>query len=145
MVPQVQRWCGITTTDTGRTQDAHFACIKSIDQRLFKCLRACQFARQRLANTDGQGGWHRSTFFHDIKVGVERRYLVNFSLAQLQFFGQGAQMRVRQTIVAVLNEAQKFDQQIAPTRTAIKKGYDIIVRCIIKLATFGRMSPFPLA
>ena len=47
--------------------------------------------------------------------------------------------------ICVLNEMQKFNQQIPATRTITQKCFDLCPSSIVQLATFWGVTPFALA
>jgi hypothetical protein len=67
---------------------------------------------------------------------VERRHFVDFAERQSQLAGERRQVRSSELSVAVLNEMQIFDQQIALPRLLAEQRADFRERCGIDLAAF---------
>ena len=79
---------------------------------------------------------------------IERRYFVNFGLRQTQFFSKRHNVRRRNMAVAILDQVQELDQQIATSRRIAKQcanlfGGTRIHRPALRMG--ARLSPPPKA
>ena len=91
--------------------------------------------------TAGGGGL---AFLHHVEMGVEGRDLVDFGERELHLLRQRGEMRGREMPVAVLDQVQMLDQQIAPALAIAQQRAHLVERLRIDLAAFGR-PPRPAA
>ena len=78
-------------------------------------------------------------------MGVERRDLVDLGLRELHLRGERGEMRRRQMAVAVLQQMQVLDQQIAPARPVAEQRPHLFERARIDLpALRGSRGPAAL-
>src|SRR6266536_3570989 len=74
---------------------------------------------------------------------VERRDLVDLGEREPLLLRQRHEMRRGQRAVAVLDQMQTFDQEIAPARTLLQQRAHFLERARIDLAPFGSSRGFP--
>ena len=74
------------------------------------------------------GGRRRLAFLHDVEMRVEGRDLVDLGQRQLHLGGERREMRGREMAVAVLDEMQMLDQQIAPARPVAEQRAHLVER-----------------
>ena len=80
-------------------------------------LGARHGAGQAVAHPHRDGGRRRAVLHH-VEMGVEGRDLVDLGLGELHLVGERGEVRRRNVAVAVLDQVQEFDQQVAPARAA---------------------------
>ena len=78
-------------------------------------------------------------------MGVEGRDLVDLGLGKAHLVGKCRQMRGRQMAVAVLDQVEMLDQEIAPARPLAEQGAHLLERRILELAALGMTAVAPLA
>src|SRR5262249_27982372 len=71
-------------------------------------------AGERIANPHCGGGRRRLVFFHHVEMRVESRNFVDLSERKLHLLRERGEVRGGEIAVAILNEVQMLDQQIAP-------------------------------
>ena len=133
---------GIATAHARRAEDTHLRCIKPIFQRLLQLLGTCHFARQGITHPNGQRRRRRLIFFHHIEMRVEGRGFINLGLTDAHLDRQGSNVVGTDMAVRILNQMQKFDQQIATTGAVPQQASDLGLRLICELTAFGRVPPF---
>ena len=76
---------------------------------------------------------------------VEGRDLIDLGLRKLHFVRERREVRRRNVAVAILDQMEEFDQEIAPTRAGSKQPLDRGTRTRVDLAaaaaTFGAFPP----
>ena len=90
--------------------------VELIAQRRQQVLRAHHLAGQAVADPDGERRRRRLALLDHVEVRIEGRDLVHRRLRQPHLLGERGEMRGREMAVAVLDQVQMLDQQIAPAR-----------------------------
>ena len=145
IVAQFQHRRGVAAAHAGRAQHADLCGVQPLLERRFQRLRPGEFARQRVADTDGQRGRWGFALFHHVEMRVETGDLIDFGHRQAHLFGQGAQMRGREVSIAVLDQMQVLDQQVAVARAVAQKRANVLPCRVLHLPTLGVMPPLALA
>ena len=119
---------------TTRTPGPSFA-----GQSLQQILRARHRAGERVAHAHRDRRGRGLALLHDIEMRVEGRDLVDFGLRELHLGGERREMRGGEMAVAVLDQMQMLDQQIAPARSVAEQRAHLVERRRIDLAAFRRL------
>ena len=119
-----------------RAHDAHLAPEFSgkIAQQM---LRAAHGAGERVAHPHRHRRRRGLAFLHHVEMRVEGRDLVDLGERKLHLGGERGEMRGREMPVAVLDEMQILDQEIAPQLARTEQRADVIERSRIDLAALG--------
>ncbi len=88
VVADFQNRRGVAAAHARRAQDTHLCRVHALFKRGHQALRPGQFARQAVADADGQVGGRGLAFLDHVEMGVEGRDLVHLGLRQAHFFGQ---------------------------------------------------------
>ena len=83
------------------------------------------------------GGGGDFAFLHHVEMRVEGRDLVDLGERKLHLGGERGEMRGREMAVAVLDEMQMLDQEIALAAARAKQRADLVERGRIDLAALG--------
>ena len=102
--------------------------IEPVPQGREQRLGAQQLAGQAVADPHGERRRRRLALLHHIEMGVEGRDLVDLGLRQAHLLGERRQMRGREMAVAVLDQVQMLDQQVAPARAVAEQGPHLLER-----------------
>ncbi len=145
VVAQFQRRGSVAAAHAGRAQDADLSGVKPVFQCMLQRFGSGQFARQRIADPDGQGRGRGFAFFDHVEMGVKSCHFVHFGLRNAHFFGQGPDMRRREVAICILDQVQKFDQQIAAARAVAQQNAHLIPCRVFQLASLGRRTAFAAA
>ena len=127
-----------------RAHDAH-AGAELRGQIAEQFLRARHRAGERVAYAHRDRRGRGLAFLHDVEMRVEGRDLVDFGLRELHLLRERREMRGREMAVAVLDEMQVLDQQIAPARPVAEQRTHLVERRRIDLAAFRRLRRAALA
>ena len=100
-------------------------------------------AGERIADPDRQRRRALFTFAHNIEMVIERGDLIDLRLAQLHLMGQRMQMACGQAAIAVLNEVEIFDQQVAAPRSVPQCILNFNQRRLVELAALGQAARAP--
>ena len=122
---------GARTTRTSRAEP-----IRQIAQKM---LGARHGAGERIADPHRDRGRRRLVLFHDIEVGVEGRDLVDLGERKLHLLRQRGEMRGGEIAVAVLDQVQVLDQQIAPALALAEQRAHLVERLRLDLPALGRL------
>ena len=145
VVPDLGDRRGVAMAHAGRADDPDLAgssrsrsaaisrCAPIISQVRLSQTRMVERRRRRLA------------FLDRIEVGVEGRDLVNLGLGQAHLVGERGQMRGREMAVAVLDQVQVLDQQIAPARPVAEQRLHLLERLVVDLPPLGMPAAPPFA
>ena len=109
---------GVAPSHAGRPDHADFGCGVPSAELGHQRLGAGQFTGEGIAHADGDRRWRSLALLHNVKMGVEAGDLVDFGLRETHFLRERPQMRRREVPVAVLDEVEVLDQQVAIARTA---------------------------
>ena len=101
-------------------------------------LRAHHLARQAVAHADRDFGWRGLAIEHDIEMGVERGDLVDRGHRQFHLVRQRPKVAARKMAVAVLDQVEILNQQVALARPVAEKFQDFGLRGGIELTSFGK-------
>ena len=102
-------------------------------------LRARHRAGERVADAHRDRRGRDLAFLHDIEMRVEGRDLVDLGLRELHLGGERREMRGGEMAVAVLDQMQVLDQQIAPARLVAEQRAHLVERRRIDLAALRRL------
>ena len=121
----------------GRPQHAYVAAepARQIAQQM---LATNHSAGQRVADAHGDRRGRCFTLLHHVEMGVEGRDLVDLGERKLHLLSQRGQVRRREMAVAVLDEVQVLDQQIATARPVAQKGTNLSQRGWLDLPSLWR-------
>jgi hypothetical protein len=97
-----------------RAHDAHVG-AEPVRQDAQQMLRPRHGAGERIAHAHCDGGRRCLAFLHHVEMGVEGRDLVYLGERELHLIRQRGEMRGGEMAVAVLDQVQVLDQEIAPT------------------------------
>ena len=100
-------------------------------------LRPEQCAGQAVANANRQRRQVRLALFDDVEMSVEGRRLENLGKGQLHELGERREMCCRNLAVAILDEMQVLDEEIAATRPIPDEGLHLAQGFGIDLPSFG--------
>ena len=100
----------------GRAHDPDLRRVEPVLQRRDQLPGAQQLAGQAVADPDGERRRRRLVLLDHVEMGVEGRDLVDLGLRQAHLLGERREMGGREVAVAVLDQMQMLDQQIAPAR-----------------------------
>ncbi len=123
----------------GRAHDAH-ARPELLRQVAQQALGAHHGAGQRIAHPHGDGRRRCLAFLHHVEMGVEGRDLVHLGERELHLLRQRGEMRGGEMAVAVLDQVQVLDQQVAPALALAEQRAHLVERLRVDLAAFGRAS-----
>ena len=101
-------------------------------------LGARHRAGERVAHAHRDGRRRRLAFLHDVEMGVEGRDLVDLGERELHLLRQRREMGGGEMAVAVLDQVQMLDQQVAPARAIAEQRAHLVERLRIDLAALGR-------
>ena len=101
-------------------------------------LRAGHGAGQAVADPHRHRRRRRLAFLHHVEMGVEGRDLVDLGERQLHLLRQRGEMRGGEMAVAVLDQVQMLDQQVAPARAVAEQRLDLGKRRRIDLPPLRR-------
>ena len=118
---------------TTRTPGPSFA-----GRRAEQMLRAGHRAGKRIAHPHRDRRRRDLAFLHDVEMRVEGRDLVDFGLRELHLGGERREMRGGEMAVAVLDQMQVLDQQIAPARPVAEQRATSASAAGSSLAAFRR-------
>ena len=100
----------IASSHAGRAQYTYLRWVRLGLERSEQRLRSLELAGDGIADANGRR-WRRSlSFLNHVEMRIERGDLVDRGLRQSHFIAEGAQMRRREIVVAILDEMQKLDQ-----------------------------------
>ena len=102
--------------DAGRPDDPNPGGVDASLQLGQQLLRPSHGAAQAVADADGHGRRGCLALLHHVEVVVEGGDLVDLGLRQPQLLGQRRHVLGRDMAVAVLDQVQELDQQVAPAR-----------------------------
>jgi hypothetical protein len=103
----------IAGAHAGRAHDPHVR-AEPIRQSAQEMLGARHGAGERVAHAHGERGRRRLVFLHHFEMGVEGRDLVDLGERELHLLRQRGEMRGGEITVAVLDQMQMLDQEVAP-------------------------------
>ena len=121
----------------GRAHDAHVR-AEPVGQLAQEMLGARHRAGERIADAHRDARRRRLAFLHHVEMRVEGRDLVDLGQRELHLLRQRGEMRGREMAVAVLNQMQMLDQEIAPALAVAEQRAHLLERPRIDLAAFGR-------
>ena len=101
-------------------------------------LGARHGAGERVAHPHRDGRRRRLAFLHHVEMGVEGRDLVDFGERELHLLRQRREMRGGEMAVAVLDQVQVLDQQVAPARPVAEQRAHLVERLRLDLAALRR-------
>ena len=113
-------------------------------------LRARHRAGERVAHAHRDRRRRRLAFLHHVEMRVEGRDLVDLGERHLHLGGERREMRGGEMAVAVLDQMQMLDQQIAPARPVAQQRAHFFERLRVDLAALrraaadGGLRPAPL-
>src|SRR5215831_15558215 len=107
-------------------------------------LRARHGAGERVAHAHGERGRRRLVFFHHVEMGVEGRDLVDFGQRKAHLLRQRGEMRGGEIAVAVLDQMEVLDQEIATARPVGQQCAHLVERSRVDLPAFRRLA-WPVA
>ena len=123
----------LAAADAGGGQHAHILAGRRA-QLLEQPLGPGQRAAQAVAHPHREGRRGRVPVGHDVEVVVEGRDLEHLGQGQAHLVRQRGEMAVRQVRVAVLDQMQVLDQQVAPPRPRAEQGAHLRQRTGVDLA-----------
>ena len=88
-------------------------------------LGALELAAQGIADPDREGRGRGLAFGDDVEMGIEGGDLIDLRHGDLHLLGQGREMAGGEMAIAVLEEMQELDQQIAVARPVAQQGMDL--------------------
>ena len=100
-----------------------------VGESVAEVIGAGHGAGQTLTHPDRDGRRRWFTLPDDIEVVIERRNLEGFRHGDGEGVGKGFQVPVGDVTIAVLDEMEVFDQEIAPRRRSTEKCGDLD-RCL---------------
>src|SRR5262249_52569229 len=103
-------------------------------------LGARHRAGERIAHAHGERGRRRLVFLHYVEMGVEGRDLVDLGERELHLLRQRGEMRGGEITVAVLDQVQMLDQEIAPALALAQQRAHLRQRPRLDLAALGRFA-----
>ena len=101
-------------------------------------LGARHRAGERVADPHRDRRRRRLAFLHHVEMGVEGRDLVDLGERELHLLRERGEMRGREMAVAVLDQMQVLDQQVALARPVAEQRAHLVERLRIDLAALGR-------
>ena len=125
---------GVAAVDVGR-----FA------QGLHQLVAAGHGAGQAVADADCHRRRGGLAIAHQVELRVERGDFENLGLRHAQFRGEGRKVPRRKVAMAILDQMEIFDQQIALARQIAKKGLDLLNSSRLDLASLGNCPGSPSA
>ena len=120
-----------------RAQHAHF-CAQLFRQVGEEPFGPGKRARQRIAHPHGDGRRRRLAFLHDVEMGVKGRDFIDLGKREPHLLRQRDKMGGREMTVAVLDQMQMLDQEIAPAFALAKERAHLFERLRIDLAALRR-------
>src|SRR5215467_14116006 len=103
-------------------------------------LGARHGAGERVAYAHGERGRRRLVFLHHVEMGVEGRDLVDLGERELHLLRQRGEMRGGEIAVAVLDQVEMLDQEIAPALALAQQRVHLYQRLRLDLAALGRFA-----
>jgi hypothetical protein len=100
-------------------------------------LGACHCAGQRIAHPHRDGRRRGLALLHHVEVGIEGRDLVDLGQREPHLLRQRSEMRGRKMAVAVLDQVQMLNQQVALARALTEQRPHLLERTGIDLAALG--------
>ena len=137
--------CRVASPHAGRADHAHRARIERGFERREQRLCPHQLAGQAVAHAHRERRRRRLALLDHVEMGVEGRDLVDLGLGKAHLVGKRRQMRRRQMAVAVLDQVEMLDQEIAPARPLAEQGAHLLERRILELAALRMTAVAPLA
>src|SRR5205085_8256729 len=107
-------------------------------------LTAYHGAGERVAYAHGKRGRRRLVFLHHVEMGVESRDLVDLGERERHLLRQRGEMRGGEITVAVLDQVQMLDQEIAPALALAQQRAHLGQRLRLDLPALGRLA-WPVA
>ena len=101
-------------------------------------LGAAHRAGQRIAHPHRDRRRRRLAFLHHVEMRVEGRDLVDLGQRKLHLGGERGEMRGREMPVAVLDQMQMLDQEIAPALARAEQRANLGERGRVDLPALGR-------
>ena len=133
---------GVAMTHARRAHDADSARVELIAQRRQQLVRAHHLAGQAVADPDRERRRRRLALLDHVEVRIECCGFVHRRLGQPHLLGERGEMRGAEVAVAVLDQMQMLDQQIAPARPVAEQRAHLDQRPLLDLAPLG-MAPVP--
>ena len=133
---------GVAMPHAWRAYDADPARIELIAQRRQQLLRAHHLAGQAVAHPDRERRRRRLALLDHVEMRIERCGFVDRRLRQPHLLGERREMRGAEVAVAVLDQVQVLDQQIALARPVAEQRAYLVERLLLDLAPLG-MAPVP--
>ena len=84
------------------------------------------------------GGRRRLAFLHHVEMRIEGRDLVDFGERELHLLRQRGEVRRGKMAVAILDQMQMLDQEIAPARPVAEQRAHLIERPRVNLTPLRR-------
>ncbi len=129
----------------GGAHDAHGTRVEPLRQGREQRLRAHELAGQAVADPHGQRRRRALILLHHIEMGVERRDLVDLGLGEAHLLGERREVGGREMAVAVLDQVQVLDQQVAAPRALAEQASHLVERILLDPAALGPRRAAPPA
>ncbi len=128
---------GGAAADARGADHPHFHRIDAGSQLVDQLFGAGDHAGDGVADPDGDRRGRDLALVHHIEVIVERGDLVDLGLGQAHLLGQRAQVARGQVAVAVLDQVQVFDQEVAAARAGAQQLAHIGQRLVLDRPALG--------
>ena len=129
---------GVAAAHAGRPQHPHVA-SKPVRKLGEQGLGAGHGAAQAVADPDGDLRRRRLAVEHDIEMGVEGGDLVDLGHGQRHLLGERVQVRGGEPAIAVLDQVQVLDQQVAVARALVQERSDFFACDGFELPSLGEV------
>jgi hypothetical protein len=107
--------CFVARTDAWRFNDADLFRVSFRQQCKPQGFCACELARQRRADANGDRRWPVVQILDTIEMGVERRHFLDLRHGQIHPLRQSPTMGGRKATEMILQKVKIFDQSIGHT------------------------------
>ena len=121
----------VAGADAGRAHHPHIG-AKQPRQLGQQLVGAGHGAGQAVAHPHGDGGRRRAVLHH-VEMGIEGGDLVDLGLGELHLGRERGEMRRGQVAVAILQQMQVLDQEIAPARAIAEQRPHLVERSRVEL------------
>src|SRR5207249_1085529 len=129
----------VASPHAGRAHNANIG-SEPDRQRTQEMLGSRHRAGERIADSHGHRRRRGLVFLHHVEMGVEGRNLVDLGERELHLLRERGEMGGREMAVAILNEVQMLDQEIAPARAIAQQRAHLRQRLRLDLTAFGRLA-----
>ncbi len=127
----------VASAHAGRAHDPDIG-AELVRQLAQEMLGAGHGAGERIAHPHRDRGRRRLAFLHHVEMGVEGRDLVDLGQRELHLLRQRGKMRGGEIAIAILDQVQILDEQIAPALPVAQQRAHLGKRGGLNLAALGR-------